>query len=101
VETFWPVPDNEYVTTGLRQLSEKNVNLCLVYYSGGPAHFNYTRNYAKTVDSLKKYDNIQINLVEDTDHLFSPLHVQKILLDTIYNWAVRSASSLKTETQNV
>jgi pimeloyl-ACP methyl ester carboxylesterase len=89
VDTFWPVPEHEQVIAGVNALAKRDVDLCLIYTSGGESHYNYKKTYAKIMQPLFKRKRIQVKVFEDTDHLFSPLHIQKSLIDVIHDWAIR------------
>jgi alpha/beta superfamily hydrolase len=95
-EPLWPVPDDEQVSTLLR----KGVEVCLIYSSNGEAHYNYEKTLARKMRSLIENNRLQVEVIKDSDHLFSPLHIQKQLVDVIQNWAVRVTAKRQVSPQS-
>jgi len=100
LDPFWPAPDNKQVLAGFNALAQQGVQLCFIYSSGGAAHFNYKKTYARILKPLVRGNNIQIKVFEGADHLFSPLHIQESLVDTVRNWVMQVPAKQKYADQN-
>lgn len=96
IDPFWPAIEDRQVTTGITELASRGVELCFIYSFGGAAHFNYRKAYKSTIGSSPNLNGVRVVLFKGTDHLFSPLHIQKLLVNLIHEWALRVITKQKT-----
>jgi hypothetical protein len=92
---IWPVPEEKQVLAGIKCFAERKVELCLIFSQGGAAHYNYQKTFRKKIQSLAKSNLLQTQVFKHTDHLFSPLHVQKKLIDILHDWVCLVATRQK------
>lgn len=64
---------------------ERGVDLLLVYAKGGPAYYNFVTHKGQLHASMSS-GKLQVEVIEHSDHLFTPLSVQEHLLQVVQNW---------------
>ena len=70
----------------LRALIEKDVHLFLIYTGNHPSYYNYLRVIKKALDSLASSRKPQVKYFGQSDHTFTLLSNQQLLVDAIHDW---------------
>jgi hypothetical protein len=90
---YWQSLSKPKLVGDLRMLVKKGVTICLVYSSDGPAYYNYRGSLKDEVFALSSLGKIQVQLIKDSDHVFTLLQHQNALLQVIHEWAQKAAES--------
>jgi hypothetical protein len=90
-----PAPDFDSIVPSRREfarrvssLVERGAGLCFVYSSESPAYFNYLTLLRGAVRRARVDGRVRVQVLEDTDHVFTPLAVQDAVVRTIRDWAL-------------
>jgi pimeloyl-ACP methyl ester carboxylesterase len=70
----------------MRGFVERGGALCLVYSAHNPAHYHYERALAPELRGLGE-PGLRVLVVEETDHVFTPLEAQRRVVETLADWA--------------
>jgi hypothetical protein len=62
--------------------------LCFVYSSESPAYFNYLSLLRRELRRSRVAGRVRVQVLKQTDHVFTPLAVQDVLVQTIRGWAL-------------
>jgi len=83
-----PAPAVESVSPGIRmrQFAERGGSLCLVFSEGNPAHYNFRTALTQQIGNVPD-GRLRVEVVAETDHIFTPLDAQRRLLDAVCDWA--------------
>jgi pimeloyl-ACP methyl ester carboxylesterase len=81
------VPSREEFVKQVETLLARDVRLCLVYSSEGPAYFNYLQLLRKALRRALKKGQARLHVRRHTDHAFTPLAAQDFLMDAVSDWA--------------
>lgn len=85
-QQVWQLPPTEKIISALRSVLNRGTNLCFVYAEGSPAHFIYRSRIQKGIRDLVAQQKMQVISFEGTDHTFTPLSQQKMLVDAVCRW---------------
>ncbi len=69
----------------IRLLTERGVDLLLIYAKGSPAFYNFVTQQSRLRD-LASSDKLQVEAIEHSDHTFTFLSTQEQLLEKIQTW---------------
>ena len=81
------IPSKESLLSDLHKLLKRKVNLCFICTETGAAYYNYQAIFEEEVERLPSDQRPCLEIVKDTDHLFTLLHHQEILVNIVRNWA--------------
>ena len=81
------VPSKESLLTDFNKLLERKVNLCFICTETGAAYYNYKAIFEEEFERLPLHQRPCLELVKDTDHLFTLLRHQEMLTKLVRNWA--------------
>lgn len=81
---------------GLRCLTERGVQILFIYSEGNTGLEFISTVFGKEWDNLLAADKIKLEVIPESDHLFTLLASQKCVLETIQNWA--GTGLIKSET---
>ena len=70
----------------MRQFAERGGALCLAYSAGNPAHYNFRTTLQREIGGLPA-GRLRVEVIEETDHVFTPLEAQRRLIDALCDWA--------------
>jgi pimeloyl-ACP methyl ester carboxylesterase len=74
------------LTADVHLLTERGVDLLLVYAKGSPAFYNFVKHRNLFREPISSR-TLQVEVIEGTDHTFTPLSIQQHLMKVIENWA--------------
>jgi len=83
-----PAPPSDEGSPGyrMRRFAERGGALCLVYSAGNPAHYHYRTVLRRQLDGVPA-DRLRVEVIGETDHVFTPLASQARLIDALCDWA--------------
>jgi len=81
------VPSKESLLTDFNKLLKRKVNLCFICTETGAAYYNYKAIFEEEFERLPPHQKPRLEIVKDTDHLFTLLHHQEMLTKLVRNWA--------------
>lgn len=87
-------PPRAVIRDGLRKLSERDVRMFHFFSGGMEEHVNYESQY---IDAFKPVDLrrlVDVIYVKDADHIVTGLEHQRLVVERLSDWAVRSFRSL-------
>ncbi|MDZ7269337.1 MAG: hypothetical protein ONB48_18135 [candidate division KSB1 bacterium] len=96
----WHMPSQAELAATLHDLLQRGTDLLFVYSGGSPAYFNYLTNLKKLLSRLQDSPHLRLEFLLDSDHGFTLLHHQKMLVDTISNW-VKAVTQRRQLHENV
>ncbi len=70
----------------MRRFAERGGALCLVYSAGNPAHYHYRTVLRRQLEGAPP-DRLRVEVIGETDHVFTPLDAQGRLIDALCDWA--------------
>lgn len=80
------VPPKEKFFADLHALVERGVDLCLLYSGGSPAYFNYRKRLKGEMASLCSAGKLQLKFILGSDHIFTLLSNQELLVSELCDW---------------
>ena len=80
------VPSKESLISGLHKLLERKVNLYFICTETGAAYYNYKAIFEEYIGQLPSDERPLLEVVKDTDHLFTLLKHQEMLVKLVRNW---------------
>ncbi|NIR50923.1 alpha/beta fold hydrolase [candidate division KSB1 bacterium] len=80
------VPGKEELLSDLQTLIEREVDLCFIYSADGAASYNYRKIFEEKIQSLPQSQRPRVDVLNGTDHLFTLLCHQEMLIDLIKDW---------------
>lgn len=87
----WKNPSGEKMVTDLRSLVERGVHVCLLYSSDDhAAYYNYLVRLEKGLSPLRSTGRFRMELFQ-SDHGFTLLSNQELLVRVVRDWAQRVA----------
>jgi hypothetical protein len=89
------LPGPEELQAQLRALVARRASILFVYSGDSPAYFNYRTLLAREMKPALRTGQARLEVLRNTDHVFTPLGVQDRLVDLLAAWA-RDASSAET-----
>jgi alpha-beta hydrolase superfamily lysophospholipase len=69
----------------MRAFASRGGALCLVYSAGNPAHYHYRTVLQRPLEGLPA-DRLRVEVVPETDHVFTPLQAQARVIDALCDW---------------
>ena len=88
------IAEKEKSIEGFRALADREVDLFAVFTADGPAHYQYRKYFARKVSSALAPSNLRVEVVAGTDHVFTGLASQRLLVNSIDDWAGSAAAKL-------
>ncbi|WP_428268363.1 alpha/beta fold hydrolase [Haliangium sp.] len=92
-----PVPDyvrefepQEQVTRKLQQLIDRGVHMYWVYTSGTELYYNYPSQFFDMFKSVDFKNRISHDYFGDSNHTFTELRSQELLVNAVTRWATRT-----------
>jgi len=82
------VPSRAEFVRRVKGIVDRGAGVCFVYSSESPAYFNYLVLLRRPLRRPRAERRVRVQVIEQTDHVFTPLAVQDVLVDTIRDWAV-------------
>jgi hypothetical protein len=82
------MPSRQEFVRQVRGLVDRGAGICFVYSSESPAYFNYLSLLRRDLRRPLKAGRVQLQVLKQTDHVFTPLAVQDALVQTIRRWAL-------------
>lgn len=70
----------------MRRFADRGGVLCLVYSAGNPAHYHYRTVLRRQLEGVPAR-RLRVEVVDETDHVFTPLESQGRLIDALCDWA--------------
>ena len=86
------MPSRQEFVRQVRGLVDRGAGICFVYSSESPAYFNYLSLLRRELRRPRAAGRVRVQVLKQTDHVFTPLAVQEVLLRTIRDWAVTIAA---------
>jgi hypothetical protein len=81
------VPSRREFVRRVRGLVDRGAGICFVYSSESPAYFNYLSLLRRDMRRPRAAGRVRLQVLKQTDHVFTPLAVQEVLVHTIRDWA--------------
>lgn len=81
------VPSKESLLADFNKLLKRQVNLYFICTDIGAAYYNYKAIFEEEFERLPAHQKPRLEIVKDTDHLFTLLHHQEMLIKLVRNWA--------------
>jgi hypothetical protein len=81
------VPSEAAYAEQLASLARRNLDLCLVYSAGNPAHYHYRTRFRRALRAARGQGTTRVEVLPRTDHAFTPLDTQEALLRALCDWA--------------
>ncbi len=85
------VPSRREFVRRVRGLADRGAGICFVYSSESPAYFNYLTLLRREMRGPLAKRRVHLQVLKQTDHIFTPLVVQDVLVQTIRDWALTFA----------
>lgn len=82
------MPSRQEFVRQVRGLVDRGAGMCLVYSSESPAYFNYLSVLRRDLRRPRAAGQVRVQVLKQTDHVFTPLAVQDVLVETIRGWAL-------------
>jgi pimeloyl-ACP methyl ester carboxylesterase len=86
------LPSRSELVASVRRLVDRGTRLCLVYAATSPAYFNYRVLLRRPLRRARR-DQVRLEVLHRTDHVFTPLDVQQRLVDVIRDWCLALPST--------
>lgn len=80
------VPSKEELLANLDILLNRNVRLCFIYSKGSSAYYNYQDIFEEKIRQTPDSRRPLVEVLEDTDHLFTLLCHQEALINLVKDW---------------
>ena len=80
------VPNKESLLTDFNKLLERKVNLYFICTDTGAAYYNYKAIFEGEFERLPAHQRPRLEIVKNTDHLFTLLQHQEMLTKLVQNW---------------
>lgn len=80
------VPGKEELLSDLDTLIKRRVQLCFIYCATSSAYYNYRKIFEEKINSISESRRPRLEVLHDTDHLFTLLHHQEALINIIQDW---------------
>jgi pimeloyl-ACP methyl ester carboxylesterase len=77
---------HERTLAGFQTLVQRNASVLLIYSGGSPGYYNYRMLFEKELSKFSCDGKFQIMHFETSDHEFTLLYHQKLLIETISEW---------------
>jgi hypothetical protein len=81
-----PAPESQPSGGQMRRFLERGGALCLVYSAGNPGHYHYRRVLRRELMGVPT-SLLRVEVVEEADHVFTPLEAQARLVNAVCGWA--------------
>jgi hypothetical protein len=83
-----PAPPSDAESPGdrMRRFAERGGAVCLVYSAGNPAHYHYRSVLRRQLEAVPA-GRLRVEVIGETDHVFTPLSSQGRLIDALCDWA--------------
>jgi len=81
------VPDKADTIDTFRALATRSTKVFFVYTAEGPAHYHYERSFRRRAKSLFDPADLRSEVIDQTDHVFTPLASQRRLVTSMQDWA--------------
>jgi alpha-beta hydrolase superfamily lysophospholipase len=83
-----PTPGRSAASPGelMRRFTARGGSLCLVYSEGNPAHYHYRTVLRRQLEGVPAA-RLRVEVVRETDHVFTPLDAQGQVIDALCDWA--------------
>ena len=82
------MPSRQEFVRQVRGLVDRGAGICFVYSSESPAYFNYLSLLRRELRRPRAAGRVRVQVLKQTDHVFTPLAVQDALVQTIRGWAL-------------
>lgn len=82
----WQIPSTTETSDNVKTLVEKGIKLLFIYSGGSPSYYNYQKKFKKRFLQLEAANLIKTQFLENSDHGFTLIHNQNILLQKIQQW---------------
>ena len=86
------VPSRGEFVRRVKGLVERGAGVCFVYSSESPAYFNYLVLLRREMRRPRAKGRVRVQVLKQTDHVFTPLAVQDVLVETVRDWALTIGS---------
>ena len=80
------LPPADSPAAQMRRFAARGGACCLVYSADNPAHFNYESLLRPQLGDVPA-SLLRVEVIAETDHVFTPLEAQARLLDVVVGWA--------------
>ena len=80
------VPSRAEFVRRVQGLADRGAGICFVYSSESPAYFNYLTLLRRDLRRPLAKGRVQLQVLRQSDHVFTPLAVQDVLVQTIRDW---------------
>ena len=78
--------NNEDTSNNWQKLTVRNMDVLLIYSDGSSALDEYNLLHKKEIPKFNGSEQVKVEILEQSDHVFTLLWSQDILLTTINNW---------------
>ena len=82
------LPSAQVLVESVGRLVDRGTRLCFVYAATSPAYFNY-RVLLRSPLRRASAGQVHVEVLDRTDHVFTPRDVQQRFVDAIRSWCVR------------
>lgn len=79
-------PEKEQLLTNLETLIHRGVKIIFIYSADSSAYYNYRKIFEQTVNKLPLNNRPQVEVINNTDHLFTLFYHQELLISLILDW---------------
>ena len=81
------IPEKVNAVDTLRALAARGSDVFFVFSAGGPGHYHYRRSFERPATSLFAPPKLRSEVIDETDHVFTPLASQQRLVTSMQEWA--------------
>ena len=83
----WQMPPKGEIIENLQKYVGRGGKVSLIYTAGGPSYYNYRKMLQGALGNLFQRDTgNRVDVIDNTDHLFTPLFAQDLIVNLIYTW---------------
>ena len=82
----------EKTLAGFQTIVQRNTSVLLIYSGGSPGYYNYRKLFEKELSEFSSDGKFQIMHFETSDHWFTLLYHQKLLIETIGEWVKKCSN---------
>jgi len=81
------IPEKTDAIDTLRALASRGSDVFFLFSAEGPAHYHYRRSFEKPAKTMFDEPHLRSEVIDETDHVFTPLASQKRLVTSMQQWA--------------
>ena len=91
-----PVRSPQQVVAEIRDLTRRGVRFCFAYAKSGGSYDQYMTSFRRPMSELSSAGAVTVRIFEHCDHVFTPMHSQAELRDSVVAWERSAEQSRST-----